>query len=93
MQTFSSKGRNYRRVPEIAEYDESTGECFGCVASTKTKTRGKLCNRIFAAMNEGKDTSRAARSSDHFEYCGDTIWIRDNQKGMAEYIALKLEKS
>ena len=75
-------GKEYIRVADVKDVARFHPECPGCVASTKSESRGKLCKKIFDAMQTDLD-------KDHF--CDDSIWIRDTPQGKAKYIALLLE--
>lgn len=75
-------GKEYIRVADVKDVARFLPECPGCVASTKSDARGKLCKKIFDAMQTAPD-------EDH--YCDNSIWIRDTPQGKAKYIALLLE--
>ena len=79
MQTFSYKGRAYKRMPELAS---TTLEemCVGCKFTNKHETlRSPGCAAVKEALGN--------------QWCGDTVWIPDTKAGLAKYIALKLERS
>ena len=80
MQTFSYKGKAYKRVPNIIP-DESatpTSMCLGCKFRNNSESRRTQgCAAVKAALGDN--------------YCDDDIWIPDTLAGMAKYIALKLE--